>query len=577
MSQPEDIGRLTNRDVDLEEYARLLRDRGVAMPGTPSDAEVEAGVRQGAVDAASAEGTADAARLDAARNRPIALSPMGALKNAQAAAADMESATANRAKPTTVEAQTQAQTAAAINDRLSRSYDELSGRGRVVGMTRGGFQPTTRQTQGQVERTQMVPGYNSVASEEIRQRGLAGEGNVRQEIMALDLARRNSQTEGEIRRIHAWATEQANAEEDRALKGAQDKFDSIVQEFQNSGPKMRTYADLWNNASGGQKVMQVFGFILGSLGSMQKGRTNAFLDQLDKTIQRQADIEEKQSEKLGRAVGFAQNAYGVLRQRLRDRSLARDAYHLLALQAFDEKVKEKAAQLGLSSGDARLAQVRAENLERQRSIMEKLSSKVLSQESAAERYLPPQAIMAPGASLPKGAGEEAEKYEKARIEAKLPDKMAAIKGLRQALSKMSPKDEGFISNLIRRRGLLDPRGFSALAMRSDNPELMQQVGTALSVIMNSRGGKSLTETEAAHYGGSLVGDGSIAALKRGADLAEQDVNETEAALHAAYPMGYEIGNLRQQLHANTDQPTESVGAEKSPDYSKHVVAPRGGR
>lgn len=585
MTQPADIGALTGRDVDLEAYSRLLRDRAVGGP-PPDDAADEYRVQKGAQDAASAERersqqydravsqraleNADRGALETA-NSPDAISAPGAELTDPGAA---ERAALGKQKTEQANVQSQGQRASAAQAALSGAYDRVLGRSgaAIVGKVPSQWIPSTRQQQGQRESTEMPPGYLDVASEELRQRGIAGAGQVQQEMGALDLARQNAQAEGEIRRIHSWAAEQANAEEDRALHGAQDKLDSIFTEFKNSGPKMRTYADIWNNSSGAQNVMQVFGMIFGSLGSMQKGRTNAFLDKLDNTIQRQAEIEEKQSEKIGRALGYAQNAYGVLRQRFRDRSVARDAYHALALDAFRQSVAEKANALGLSSGDARLAQVNAELLERQRSIMEKLSSKVLSQESEAQKFMPAHVVMAQANAMKPEALEAAVKqYEDDRLKAELPQKTAAIDDLKQTAAEMTPSDESMFQDLLRRKALADPNSWSELIARSKNPQLMQRLLEGVNTVVQSAGGKSLTTNEGQRYAASTVGDGSKHGIELGLEGEQRKVDKIEESLHAGNEVGYLFGNLRRKVYSNINQPHETEGVAKAPEYRKNVL------
>lgn len=448
-----------------------------------------------------------------------------------------------------------------------------AGQPRVVGVTKGGFQPSTRSSQAQVERTQMPPGYLDVAAGELQQDELAGRGNIEHALLAAAQARKNAMVRGKMEEIQRFSQEKAAADEDAALHGARQRIDSAMAKFAAAGPKEITYADIWKDQGTGGKITLALGFIAGTLGSMGGG-PNKFLEQLDSSIQRKIDIQQAESERSEKEVGQAQSAYDVVRESLRDSEATRQTLNLMYLRQFDQYVTEQAAGLGMSTGNTRLAALKSAILSKQRSIMKELSSKILEQQATADKYAAPQAIVAGGFGAGGGkGGEEATKYELERMKAGLPAKASAINQLKQAASELTPDDATYFENLARRKAAVDPGSWYEFFLRNKNSPATQKMVGAVNTIVQSQGGKALTPIEAARYAGALIGDGSPAAIAAGAARAQEDLNKEEETLHSAFPTGYQIGNLRRGVYRNTDQPHELEGQEKAPDYNKRVISP----
>ena len=471
-----------------------------------------------------------------------------------------------------VTGQTPAQAAAAAQAALQASLANPGG-ARVIGMTKGGFQPSQRSSQSQRERTELPPGYTEVASEELRQNRIQGEEMNEQALLADALAVKNAKVRSKIAEIQQFAQEKAMDEEERALQGAQDQIASAISEFKKGGPKLITYRDIWDSQDGGGKVTLALSFIAGAFGSVGGG-PNGATKALDNFIERKIDIQQRESERQGKAIGDAQNAYEALHQRFRDKETTRKALRLVALQQFDEHVAEEAANLGIGMGDARLAKLRGDLLNKQRGIMKELGSKILEQQAQTDRYAAPQAITVGGMGSQGARGKEKpNEYELARIKESLPKKQTAAKKLKELVASMSEKDRGFIENLARRKAAVDPGSWYEFFLRNDDPGKTQQMLQAVNTIVQDSGGRALTKDEASRYAAHIVGDGSPEALVRGAEFAQQLINADEEALHAAFPAQYEEGNLRRGIYRNVDQPHELEGLQDQPDFNKRVISP----
>lgn len=548
----------TSREVSPEERSLLEQSREALARRDAARAAALEG--QGANEAYGELGTMGSASQPAGMGTPGgSLAEQELLAKARAA---REAGTAQ------ITGQTPQQAAAAAQAALAEV-----GRPRVLGMTKGGFQPATRANQTQRERTEMPPGYTEVASEELRQNRLQGEAATEQALIAEAMARKSAKVRAKIGEIQQGALEKATDDEDRALQGAQDQIASIVQEFRAGGPKNITYTDIWKDNDTAGKVTMALGFVAGVLGSIGEGHQNEFVKRLDASIQRKIDIQERESERTKDAIGFAQTAYDVVRQKFRDRDTTRRMLQLIALQQFDQHVAEQAANLGLGSGNQRLAELRGTLLQKQRGIMKELSSKIVEQQANTEKFVPPTAILGGLGDVPKGAGEEATKYELERQKQELPQASSAVNELRALASSMTAEDRGILENLARRKAASEPGSWTEFLLRSHAPEKTQRMVGAVNTLVQALGGKTLPPQESQRYVSGFIGDGSPEAILRGADEAQRKIDKIEESLHAAFPQGYKVGNLRRGVYRNVDQPHELEGGEKAPDLNKRVISP----
>lgn len=378
---------------------------------------------------------------------------------------------------------------------------------RLLGYTKGGFQPTTNSRSAQTERKAMPPEWYDALRAFTDSSRVAAEG---QAIGGSELARIQADAAAKRSQMLARQAEteqEALALEDRARQAAELRIQAALQDYANSAPRAENYGTLFEGASPGKRIAGIFGSLLGIFGGAMSGQPSQWTKQLDSMIERRARAAEANSRVKGQLVGAAENAYARLEQSFGDQRAARSSLRAIYAEEAKAAMEQQAAELGISMENPKLQAALAAIEEKRLGYLKDTASTVVESARADERYVPPQAIVSTptgmggmDAGLSKEQRDELRAFGKILREEGIPQARAAVALMKEASDEIG-EDSTFWANVAS----ANPGTISQLYTRFSSPA-QQKYLSAYNDFLANKSGKAVTQSEGSRFT-ALLGRG----------------------------------------------------------------------
>lgn len=401
----------------------------------------------------------------------------------------------------------------------------------VIGMTRGGFQPSGRGQQTQTEEKVLPPEwYNTLRQLEMH--GKAGaEGMAAGEAELSRIQANAAKSRAVSLGMQAQAETKTLEQEERARDYAQQRIDRAMAEYQASGPRFENYGSLFNASTPTQQAAGLGGMLLGLFGGAMTGQQSGFTKALDGMIERRAQLAEADSRKKGQLVGMAENAYSRLERSFADSRAARAALRAIYAEQAKAALEGEAAQLGIGMEHPKLQEALARLDAQKLGYLRDTAAVVTENARAEEKYVPPQAIVAPGgggleAGESKKEIEEDQKFAGQLAELKIPDRLSALDMMAEASNEIG-KDTAFWANVA----ASNPGTLGKLYSLYGADPARQKYLSAYNLYLANLSGKTVSKEEAPRLA-AMLGSGDEKARRAALDVLNRPVQEDIDTLRA---------------------------------------------
>lgn len=421
---------------------------------------------------------------------------------------------------------------------------------RVIGVTRGGFQPSARSNQAQVESKALPPAWHeALASMTAAGRSAAEGGAVVESELArvqMDAAAKRTQD----LQTQARAESEALQTEERARTMAEERIQRAMVDFDKSGYRPENYGTLFAEQSPGGKMAGILGGILGMFGGAATGKGNAFTEQLDKQIERRARAAEAESQRKGALVGMQQNAYARLERSFADSRAARASLRAIYTEQAKEELVREANRVGIAAEHPKLQASLAALEEKRLGYLRETASVVTENARAEERYVPPQAIIAQPTGLggiedllSKGDRESLKDFEGELEKRGVHQAEQGVSLMREGMREMASANPEEGKRFLLRLAAANPQRYGEIFAQFGSEPGAQKFLEGYQRIRQSDAGKALTGTELVSSA-NVLGAGSDKELDTAVYAFNRRVQDQYDSLRAGgYDKAYKIYSL----------------------------------
>lgn len=404
---------------------------------------------------------------------------------------------------------------------------------RVVGMTKGGFQPTARGETAQVESKVMPPEWREALAQFTMHGKSAAEGGAAVGSELAALSQRAAEQRAASLQEAAQAEELALASEDRARQAAEQRIALAIRDFEQSAPRAENYGTLFAGRDPGERMGGVAGSLLGIFGGALSGTPSKFAAQLDKQLERRAAAAEAASRVKGQVVGMQENAYARLERTFANSAAARAALRSIYTEQAKAELESAAAAIGIGAEHPKLQEALAALEEKRLGYLRELASTVTQQARSEEKYAPPRAIVVPGAGGGLEAGLTPKQKDDLRDlgkifrEEEIPQARAAVTLMKEASDEIG-EDSAFWATVAS----ANPETIGQIYSRFAADPPRQKFLAAFNEYLASKSGKAVTKSEGGRIS-QLLGSGdkkaretAISVMDRGVQSQLRTLQET---------------------------------------------------
>lgn len=265
---------------------------------------------------------------------------------------------------------------------------------RQVGMTKGGFQPSTRSSAQTVEGKQMLPEWWNATS---------GEANAG--VMAADADQRAAEAQGGRLYDIAKRAETSRRDYFTQERDAEKRFEHDQQQgmlrMQAARERLRalgpvpdtTISAAFRRADGPRKVAGFVGMLLSGFGSAATGQPNQFFERFNSEAEKVVDRYMREQGRLGNELEAEHRGMDEIRRAFGDERAARDFVMAALMNTYRSKLEQAAAQYGIDKSradyQAALAMVNGKLADR----LAQAAPTIQEQAQYNEKYAPPRPIM----------------------------------------------------------------------------------------------------------------------------------------------------------------------------------------
>jgi hypothetical protein len=418
---------------------------------------------------------------------------------------------------------------------------------RVLGYTKGGFQPTNNSRAAQTESKVMPPEWHDALRAFTDHSRSAAEGKA---IGDSELARIQADAAAKRQSVlqeQAKGEQLALQQEDSARQAAEMRIQTALADYAAATPRAENYGTLFEGADSGKRIAGVLGSLLGIFGGAMSGQPNQFNKQLDSMLERRARAAEANARMKGQLVGAAENAYARLEQSFGNAGAARASLRAIYTEEAKAAIEQQAAELGISMENPRLQAALAGVEEKRLGYLKETAASVMESARADERYVPPQAIMSAvttgtggmDAGLTKEQLEDQRQFGKVLREEGIPAAQAAVSLMKEASDEIG-NDSVFWAAVA----AANPETVGQLYSRFGADPKRQKFVSAYNDFLASRSGKAVTNSEGARLS-VMLGDGSPAARAAAIQIMNQGV---QTQVRTLQENGWDEQSQRWQRH-----------------------------
>lgn len=425
---------------------------------------------------------------------------------------------------------------------------------RVVGMTKGGYQPSARGMQTSTEEKVQSPDWYSTLRDFEARGKSAAEG---QAIVAGEQARAQADAAAQKSaqlQTQAMAEEKALAQEESARQAAQFRIDRAMADYQASGPRFQNYGTLFDQSTPAQKISGLGGMLLGLFGQAMTGQPSAFQVQLDKLIERRAQEAEADSRRKLQGVGMAENAYARLERSFSDQRAARSALRAIYAEQAKAELEQSAASIGVALENPMLQQALADLDAKKLGFLKETAAVVNETAREEEKYAPPRAVLAQGMSgslaslIGKDRAEEVDKYESELEKRGVHQAEQGFSLMKQGLAAMKNEGAGRGKGFLLKLATSKPEAYGELVAQFGSTPGMQMFLEGFSRLRQTDVGKATTSTELINSANAL-GTGDPKALDTALYSFNHRIQNQKDALQVRFPGAARDYALLQEYYA----------------------------
>lgn len=445
---------------------------------------------------------------------------------------------------------------------------------RVVGMTKGGFQPSARGEQVQVESKVPSPDFMESLARFSEHGKAAAEGEAAVATEMQLLAQVAAERRAQSLRTQAQAEEQALQSEERARGFAEQRIQKAVADFEASAPRAENYGTLLEGRTDGERIGAVAGALLGMFGGAMTGKPSQFVAQLDSSIERRAKAAEAASRVKGAVVGMQENAYARLERNFADARAARSALRAIYTEQAKSELEAAAARVGVGAEHPRLQAALAQLEEKRLGYLRETASVVTQNARNEEKYAAPRAIMAGGVGklgvrglesvLDKDQLEALGKFEQELEKRGVHQAEQGVELMREGLNDMKRENPEEGKRFLLRLAATDPKKYGELFAQVAGSPGAQKYLEGYQRIRQADAGKALTGTELVSSANAL-GTADDQALEVAIYAFNRRIQDQYNALRAGpYGEAYKLYQLKKAYNASEGRSGGDIRGTQSP-------------